>query len=111
MRPDIFRAVIGLSVPYLPQLLCQKESISIKMKMSAGERDYYTFKNLIAEADLEADIRKTMLGFLYTISGDIVKDGIHASGWDGYFPMGESVDQFVVPHCQSGFLKKICNFT
>ena len=54
-----------------------------------------------------------MLGFLYTISGDIVKDGIHASGWDGYFPMGESVsDNSLYPrNCQSGFLKKICNFT
>ena len=102
MRPDIFRAVIGLSVPYSPPAaLPEGIDLNQVMKMSAGERDYYRLyfqEPGIAEADLEADIRKTMLGFLYTISGDIVKDGIHASGWDGYFPMGESVsDQFVVP--------------
>ena len=102
MRPDIFRAVIGLSVPYSPPAaLPEGIDLNQVMKMTAGERDYYRLyfqEPGIAEADLEADVRKTMLGFLYTISGDIVRDGIHASGWDGYFPMGESVsDQFVVP--------------
>ena len=102
MRPDIFRAVIGLSVPYSPPAaLPEGIDLNQVMKMSAGERDYYRLyfqEPGIAEADLEADVRKTMLGFLYTISGDIVRDGVHASGWDGYFPMGESVsDQFVVP--------------
>ena len=102
MRPDIFRAVIGLSVPYSPPAaLPEGIDLNQVMKMSAGERDYYRLyfqEPGIAEADLEADIRKTMLGFLYTISGDIVKMGSTRRGWDGYFPMGESVsDQFVVP--------------
>ena len=39
-----------------------------------------------------------MLGFLYTISGDIVADGVHEVGWDGHFPMGETfTEQLVVP--------------
>ena len=39
-----------------------------------------------------------MLGFLYTLSGDIVRDGVRVSGWDGYFPMGETAsDQLTVP--------------
>ncbi len=102
MRPDIFRAVIGLSVPYSPPAAFP-EGIDLNqvMKMNAGKRDYYRLyfqKPGIAEADLEADVRKTMLGFLYTISGDIVRDGVHASGWDGYFPMGETAsDQLTVP--------------
>ena len=102
MRPDIFRAVIGLSVPYSPPAAFP-EGIDLNqvMKMNAGKRDYYRLyfqEPGIAEADLEADVRKTMLGFLYTISGDIVRDGVHASGWDGYFPMGETAsDQLTVP--------------
>ena len=37
-------------------------------------------------------------GFLYTVSGDIVEDGVHESGWAGFFPKGERlIDQLVVP--------------
>ena len=102
MRPDIFRAVIGLSVPYSPPVaLPEGIDLNQVMKMNAGERDYYRLyfqEPGIAEADLEADVRKTMLGFLYTISGDIVRDGVRVSGWDGYFPMGETAaDQLTVP--------------
>ena len=102
MRPDVFRAVIALSVPYSPPaVLPMGVDLNQVMKMNAGERDYYRLyfqEPGIAEADLEADVRKTMLGFLYTISGDIVKDGVHAAGWDGHFPMGETAsDQLVVP--------------
>ena len=46
-----------------------------------------------------------MLGFLYTISGDIVADGIHTVGWDGHFPIGETfTDQLVVPETLPSWL-------
>jgi len=52
----------------------------------------------VAEADFEADLERSVLGFLYTISGDIVADGVHRVGWDGHFPMGETVTaQLVAP--------------
>ena len=30
----------------------------------------------VAEADFEKDVRKSMLGVLYSLSGDIVRDGV-----------------------------------
>ena len=50
----------------------------------------------MAEADLEADVARTVLGFLYAISGDIVADGLHTAGWDGHFPAGETLSQQLV---------------
>ena len=35
---------------------------------------------------------------MYTVSGDIVADGMREIGWDGHFPIGETVtDQLAVP--------------
>jgi pimeloyl-ACP methyl ester carboxylesterase len=102
MRPDIFRAVAVLSVPFnAPVSLPDGVSLNDVMAMAAGEREYYRLyfqEPGVAEADLEQDVRHSMLGFLYSISGDIVKDGIHSEGWDGHFPKGESISsQLVVP--------------
>ena len=103
MRPDVFRAVAALSVPFIAPIGGLPEGMSINdlMRMEAAGRDYYRLyfqEPGIAEADLEADVERSVLGFMYTISGDIVADGIHESGWDGHFPMGETVTaQLVVP--------------
>ena len=103
MRPDVFRAVAALSVPYIPPIGGLPEGFSINdlMRANAAGRDYYRLyfqEPGVAEADLEADVERSVLGFMYTISGDIVADGVHEIGWDGHFPMGESVtDQLVVP--------------
>ena len=102
MRPDVFRAVVSLSVPYNPPLsLPGGITLNDVMRQVAGDRDYYRLffqEPGVAEADLEADIRKTMLGLLYSISGDIVRDGVHSIGWDGHFTKGETLtDQLVIP--------------
>ena len=103
MRPDVFRAVAALSVPYIPPIGGLPEGMTINDVMRAGAagRDYYRLyfqEPGVAETDLEADVGRSVLGFLYTISGDIVADGVHDIGWDGHFPMGETVtDQLVVP--------------
>jgi pimeloyl-ACP methyl ester carboxylesterase len=109
MRPDIFRAVAVLSVPFHPPTaLPAGVSIDDLMAFNAGERDYYRLyfqKPLVPEAELDADVRRSMLGFLYSISGDIVSDGIHTRGWDGHFPKGEKlVDQLVVPEALPSWL-------
>jgi pimeloyl-ACP methyl ester carboxylesterase len=103
MRPDVFRAVVALSVPYIPPSGGLPDGVTINDLMRAGAagRDYYRLyfqEPGVAEANLEADVDRTVRGFMYTISGDIVADGIHAAGWDGHFPAGQTVtDQLVVP--------------
>tara|TARA_Y100000814_G_scaffold286619_1_gene255850 strand:- start:75 stop:1058 length:984 start_codon:yes stop_codon:yes gene_type:complete len=102
MRPDIFRAVSVLSVPFNPPItLPHNISLNDVMATNAGEQNYYRLffqEPGIAESDLESNVRNTMLGVLYSISGDIVADGVHDKGWDGHFPMGETLSQqFVIP--------------
>ncbi|MCU1504824.1 MAG: hypothetical protein JWM12_4178 [Ilumatobacteraceae bacterium] len=103
MRPDVFRAVAALSVPYIPPIGGLPEGLTINdlMRANAAGRDYYRLyfqEPGVAEADLEADIARSVSGFIYTISGDIVADGVHERGWDGHFPLGETVtQQLVVP--------------
>jgi epoxide hydrolase A/B len=104
VRPDVFRAVAALSVPYLPPIggLPDGTTVNDLMRMQAGpERDYYRLyfqEPGVAEADLEADPRRSMLGLLYTVSGDAVADGALTEGWDGHFPAGQTAtEQLIVP--------------
>jgi len=102
MRPDLFRAVAALSVPYIPPFsLPDGLTMNDLMRANAGDREYYRLyfqEPGVAEADLEADVDHSVRGFLYSISGDIVADGIHEAGWDGHFPMGQSLaEQMVIP--------------
>ncbi len=102
MRPDLFRAVAALSVPYIPPIsLPAGLTMNDLMRANAGDREYYRLyfqEPGVAEADLEADVDRTVRGFLYTLSGDIVADGVHATGWDGHFPKGQgAVEQLVIP--------------
>lgn len=102
MRPDLFRAVSVLSVPFNPPVSLPPEiSMNDLMAQNAGDREYYRLffqEPGVAEADFERDPRRSMLGVLYSISGDIIADGVHAQPWDGHFPKGETMtDQFVIP--------------
>ena len=79
------------------------------MRAAAGEgRDYYRLyfqEPGVAEAELEADIARSVRAFLYSISGDVVADGVHSGGWDGFFPAGERfIDQLPVPDTLPGWL-------
>ncbi len=110
MRPDVFRAVAALSVPYLPPIggLPAGLTMNSLMQTAAGELDYYRLyfqEPGVAEAEIEADLERFVRGFLYTISGDIVEDGVHQRGWAGYFPKGERlVDQLVSPEVLPGWI-------
>lgn len=112
-RPDMFRAVACLSVPLTPAIGELPEGMTLDdlMRMEAGaERDYYRLffqEPGVGEADLEADIERSMLGVLYTISGDAVANGDLSEGWDGHFPLGESMtDQFIVPETLPPWLSR-----
>ena len=103
-RPDVFRAVAGLSVPFSPATgdLPNGATINDLMRLMAGDdRDYYRLyfqEPGKAEADFEADVARNVRGFLYTISGDAVANGDLDKGWDGFFAAGESMtEQLIVP--------------
>lgn len=103
MRPDVVRAVAAMSVPFTAPFGALPEGLSLNdlMRGAAAGRDYYRLyfqEPGLAEAELEADVRRSVLGFMYTVSGDIVADGIHSAGWDGHFPLGATfIDQLVAP--------------
>ncbi|MEU0498418.1 alpha/beta hydrolase [Mycobacterium sp. NPDC006124] len=103
MRPDVFRAVAALSVPYTPPFggLPPELTMNDLMRSAAGDRDYYRLyfqEPGVAEDEIGADLDRFVRSFLYTASGDIVSDGVHQSAWEGHFPKGERlVDQLVVP--------------
>jgi pimeloyl-ACP methyl ester carboxylesterase len=104
MRPDLFRAVMGMSVPFINPIGALPEGIDLNglMAQNAGpDRDYYRLffqEPGKAEADLESDIERTMRGFLYLISGDALQNGDVQEPFDGHFPIGETLtQQLVIP--------------
>lgn len=77
MRPDLFPAVIGLSVPYYGArtTFAYDHTVppSIAMDRETGPGFHYQlYFNEVgrAEADLERDVRGWLAGFFYTASGD-----------------------------------------
>jgi pimeloyl-ACP methyl ester carboxylesterase len=98
-RPDLFRAVAALSVPFLPATgeLPDGMTVNDVMRTAAGPgRDYYRLffqEPGVAEADLERDVRTSMLGVLYTLSGDVLANGDRTDPHDGHFPVGTTFVQ------------------
>jgi pimeloyl-ACP methyl ester carboxylesterase len=73
LRPDVFRAVVGMSVPFLPRLPIRPLAM---MKAMVGERFFYILyfqEPGKAEAELDPRAREMMRGMLYTASGSIDK--------------------------------------
>ena len=71
LRPDRFRGVIGLSVPH--NAWARKIPPTEGMKQRFGDRFFYQLyfqEPGKAEAELEADVRRTMRMLLYAASGD-----------------------------------------
>ncbi|MCB9393428.1 MAG: alpha/beta hydrolase [Ilumatobacteraceae bacterium] len=70
LRPDVFTAVAGLSVPFAPP---GEVRPSVGMRMMAGDEEFYVeyFQEPgRAEAEIEADVRGWLLGFMFSGSGD-----------------------------------------
>jgi epoxide hydrolase A/B len=70
LRPDRFRAVIGLSVPFRPRSPAAPTSA---MPRTADAQFYqlYFQKSGVAEAELERDVRETLVKLLFAASGDM----------------------------------------
>lgn len=82
MRPDLFPAVVALSVPYLGRRTTsadhEMKPTDIMKKMSGDNFHYQLhFNNVgVAEAELERDTRHWLAGFFYTASGDAPRDRV-----------------------------------
>jgi pimeloyl-ACP methyl ester carboxylesterase len=74
LRPDRFRAVVGMSVPYLPR--SPIPPLQMMEAMFANNFFYilYFQEEGVAEAEFEADIRDSLLKFMYFASGDFRDD-------------------------------------
>jgi len=77
MRPELFPAVIGLSVPYYGARTTftgdHTVPPSVSMDRETGEGFHYQlYFNQVgrAEADLERDVRRWLTGFFFTLSGE-----------------------------------------
>jgi len=70
IRPDVFRAVAGLSVPFAPSGDTRPTDA---FRAMGGDEEFYIeyFQQPgRAEAELEADVRQWLLGFYFSASGD-----------------------------------------
>jgi len=70
LYPERFRAVIGMSVPYFPRPPAPPTRL---FKQAFGDTFFYILyfqEPGVAEAELEADVRRSMSLFLYAASGD-----------------------------------------
>lgn len=69
LRPDRFRAVIGLSVPFIPRRPVQPTT-QMPQTQDAESYQLYFQRPGIAEAEFERDVRRTIRTLLYSGSGD-----------------------------------------
>src|ERR1700761_3698504 len=70
LRPDRFRAVVGLSVPYRPRGGVAPTTV-MPQNPDAQFYQLYFQKPGVAEAELEADARSALSKILYSGSGDV----------------------------------------
>ena len=103
LRPDIFRAVVLMSVPYRRRWSADIPPTEA-MKQMAGEKQFYQLyfqEPGKAEHELEADVRKTMLMSLYSGSGDAPPD----KRWRFLFDKSETfLDAGTVPETLPAWL-------
>ncbi|MGH7265417.1 MAG: alpha/beta fold hydrolase [Candidatus Rokuibacteriota bacterium] len=99
LRPDRFRAVVGLSVPF-------RARGSVRPTTAMPRTDDAVFYQLyfqepgVVEAELERDVRRTIRGLLYSASGDVPRGDatIAAPGDVGMVPRwGGLLDRLVEP--------------
>jgi pimeloyl-ACP methyl ester carboxylesterase len=70
LRPDRFRAVVGLSVPYRPRGSVAPTTVMPQNAEASFYQLYFQAPG-VAEAELEADARTALRKILYSGSGDV----------------------------------------
>jgi len=69
LRPDRFRAVIGLSVPYVPRTSVRPTTVMPRTDDAVFYQLYFQTPG-VAETELECDVRVTIRRLVYSASGD-----------------------------------------
>ena len=100
LRPDRFRGVVGLSVPFVPRRPARPTSMMPQTQDAVFYQLYFQSPG-IAEADLERDVRLSIRTLLYSASGDAPhwKNGAAAAAEVGMVPR------------RGGFLSRMMNPT
>ena len=107
LRPDMFSALGLLSVPYVARRTVRPAA---RFEGATREREFYQdyFQQPDrAEAELEEDIRRSLLGILYTAGGDRVREHPDDARSFAFFPKGERlVDNLIVPDALPSWLSE-----
>jgi pimeloyl-ACP methyl ester carboxylesterase len=74
LRPDRFRAVVGLSVPYRQRSSVIPTSVMPRRDDAIFYQLYFQTPR-VAEMELERDVRATLAKLLYSASGDVPRRG------------------------------------
>ena len=95
MRPDVFRAMALLSVPYSPY--GSTNPLEAYRAMGGDEEFYIAYFQQPgrAEAEIEVDLRNWILGFYFTASGDA--PALQGPGMSMVAKGGRLADRLVVP--------------
>ena len=98
LRPDVFPALGLLSVPYVARRTTRP---AVRFEGVTRDREFYQayFQQPgRVEAELEQDIRRSLLGILYTAGGDRLRDRPGDTRSFAFFAKGERlVDNLIVP--------------
>lgn len=87
LRPDLFRAVGLLSVPYLQRQWGRHPPTEVTRRTSGSRIFYQLYMQQpdIPERELEADVRGSLLSLLYSLSGDAPEE----RRWQPYLDPGQ----------------------
>ncbi|PXA84184.1 alpha/beta hydrolase [Nostoc sp. 3335mG] len=98
LRPDMFHALGLLSVPYVT-----RHTVRPADRFERATRDQEFYQAYFqqpdrAEAELEENIRHSLLGILYTAAGDRLRECPGDTRSFAFFPKGEClVDNLIIP--------------
>lgn len=106
LRPDVFRAVAGLSVPFSPP--GAHRPLAVMRTLGGAEEFYieYFQEPGRAEAEIEADVRGWLRGFMFTASGDAPPPDPSVGTVATVAPGGQMKDRFHQPDVLPGWLRE-----
>ncbi len=96
LRPDRFRAVIGLSVPFRPRSQMAPTSVMPRQDDAQFYQLYFQTPG-IAEAELDRDPRETLVKLLFAVSGDAPRHGAGQGGVDMVPRNGGFLTRMTIP--------------
>ncbi len=79
LRPDRFRGVVGLSVPFWPRRPFKPTTVMPRHDDAMFYQLYFQEPG-VAEVELERDVRQTIVKLLFAASGDMPRNGGGAGG-------------------------------